>query len=97
MDDQPTNFPKRRFGQNFLVDASAPRRIVEALAPNPGETVLEIGPGRGALTEALLEVVPSILAVEIDRDLVRLLRARFPDDRVRVIEIKGATAMVWKD
>lgn len=84
--EPPFGAPRRRFGQNFLVDASATRRIVTALAPQPGETVLEIGPGRGALTEALLRAVPSILAVEIDRDLVRFLRDRYPDERVHLIE-----------
>jgi 16S rRNA (adenine1518-N6/adenine1519-N6)-dimethyltransferase len=78
--------PRRRFGQNFLVDPSATARIVAALDPKPEETILEIGPGRGALTEALLSTVPSLVAVEIDRDLVRLLRTRFPDDRLRIIE-----------
>ena len=77
---------RRRFGQNFLTDAVTIRRIVEALAPGPSETVLEIGPGRGSLTEALLEAVPAIVAVEIDRDLVALLRARFPSDRLRLVE-----------
>lgn len=77
---------RRRFGQNFLTDPSAIRRIVATLAPKPEDTVLEIGPGRGALTEALLEAVPSMLAVEIDRDLVRFLRARFPGDRLRLFE-----------
>jgi 16S rRNA (adenine1518-N6/adenine1519-N6)-dimethyltransferase len=77
---------RRRFGQNFLVDASAIRRIVAALAPAPGETVLEIGPGRGAMTDALLTAVDSIVAVEIDRDLARQLRERFPADRLRLIE-----------
>ena len=76
---------RRRFGQNFLTDASAIRRIVAALAPAADENVLEIGPGRGALTEALLEAVPAISAVEIDRDLAALLRARYPEDRLRLI------------
>ena len=77
---------RKRFGQNFLTDTVAIRRIVAALAPGASENVLEIGPGRGALTEALLAVVPSISAVEIDRDLAALLRSRFPADRLRLIE-----------
>ena len=77
---------RRRFGQNFLNDATAIRRVVAALAPSPSETALEIGPGRGALTEALLEAVPAIMAVEVDRDLAALLRSRYPEDRLRVIE-----------
>ena len=48
--------------------------------------MLEIGPGRGALTDALLEAVPAIVAVEIDRDLAGRLRARYPEDRLRLIE-----------
>jgi 16S rRNA (adenine1518-N6/adenine1519-N6)-dimethyltransferase len=77
--------PRRRFGQNFLTDASAVVRIVAALDPSPAENVLEIGPGRGALTEALLAAVPAMTAVEIDRDLAADLQARYPGDRLRLI------------
>ena len=77
---------RRRFGQNFLTDARAIRRIVDALAPLPSDNVLEIGPGRGALTEALLDAVPAIGAIEIDRDLAAQLRDRYPTDRLRLIE-----------
>lgn len=78
--------PRRRFGQNFLTDASAIGRIVAALAPVAGESVLEIGPGRGALTDALLAQMASMSAIEIDRELAARLRARYPDDRLRLIE-----------
>jgi 16S rRNA (adenine1518-N6/adenine1519-N6)-dimethyltransferase len=73
------SFPraKKRLGQNFLVDESYARRIVRALAPREGETVVEIGPGRGALTELLLESGARVVAVEFDRELVALLRGRF--------------------
>jgi 16S rRNA (adenine1518-N6/adenine1519-N6)-dimethyltransferase len=77
---------RKRFGQNFLADPSAVRKILAALAPRPDEAVLEIGPGRGALTEALLSVVPAIWAVEIDRDLVADLASRHPADRLRLIQ-----------
>lgn len=77
---------RKRFGQNFLTDPAAIRRIVAALGPSASENVLEIGPGRGALTSALLEVVPAISAIEIDRDLAALLRSRYAEDRLRVIE-----------
>jgi 16S rRNA (adenine1518-N6/adenine1519-N6)-dimethyltransferase len=77
---------RKRFGQNFLADPSAIRRIVAALAPAPDESILEIGPGRGALTAALLAAVPSIAAVEIDRDLSARLRADYPEDRLRLLE-----------
>ncbi|MDQ3917129.1 MAG: 16S rRNA (adenine(1518)-N(6)/adenine(1519)-N(6))-dimethyltransferase RsmA, partial [Acidobacteriota bacterium] len=73
------SFPraKKRLGQNFLVDESYARRIVAALNPRAGETVVEIGPGRGALTSLLLEGGARVVAVEFDRELVGLLQGRF--------------------
>lgn len=68
---------KKRLGQNFLVDESYVRRIVGALGPRASETILEIGPGRGALTELLLETAGRVVAVEFDRDLTEILRERF--------------------
>src|SRR5437868_11158254 len=68
---------KKRLGQNFLVDEAYARRIVAALAPRAGETVVEIGPGRGALTSPLVESGARVVAVEFDRGLVAPLRARF--------------------
>jgi 16S rRNA (adenine1518-N6/adenine1519-N6)-dimethyltransferase len=78
--------PRRRFGQNFLVSAGVVRKIVDAIAPAPGDRVLEIGPGQGALTGPLLEHLASIDVVEIDRDLAAGLRARFAAERLRVHE-----------
>lgn len=68
---------KKRLGQNFLVDESYARRIVGAVGPRAGETVVEIGPGRGALTSLLLETGVRVVAVELDRELVPVLRERF--------------------
>src|ERR1044072_8572601 len=68
---------KKRLGQNFLVDESYARRIVGALAPRAGGTIVEVGPGRGALTALLLEKGARVVAVELDRELVPLLRERF--------------------
>ena len=68
---------KKRLGQNFLVDESYARRVVGALGPRAGETVVEIGPGRGALTGLLLESEARVVAVEFDRGLAPLLRERF--------------------
>ncbi len=84
----PSALPRarRRFGQNFLTDKNAIRRVGAALAPGASENVLEIGPGRGALTDLLLNGVPRISAIEIDRDLCALLRSRYPEDRLRLIE-----------
>ena len=68
---------KRRFGQNFLVDRNIVSRIIEAVDPNRDETIVEIGPGRGALTTRLAERAGRVVAVEFDRDLVPYLRDLF--------------------
>jgi 16S rRNA (adenine1518-N6/adenine1519-N6)-dimethyltransferase len=75
----------RRLGQNFLIDGTAVARIVEALAPLPGEAVLEIGPGRGALTGALIEAAGRITAVEIDEALSSALTRRFGEQQLSLI------------
>ena len=68
--------PKKRFGQHFLRNRGAVDRIVAAVQPQPGEIIVEIGPGEGVLTEKLLEIAP-VVAIEIDRDLAPKLRTRF--------------------
>lgn len=68
---------KKSLGQNFLADDGVARRIVSALGPRADETVIEIGPGRGALTGHLVGAAGHVLAVEYDRNLVSLLRGRF--------------------
>ncbi len=68
---------RRRFGQNFLVDQGIVAAIVTAIDPRPGETVVEIGPGLGALTAPLLSRVRPLHVVEIDRDLVARLKTRY--------------------
>jgi 16S rRNA (adenine1518-N6/adenine1519-N6)-dimethyltransferase len=69
---------RQRFGQNFLADEAAARRIVEALEPVPAERVLEIGPGRGALTSHLVAAGVELTAVELDAELLKELSARWP-------------------
>jgi 16S rRNA (adenine1518-N6/adenine1519-N6)-dimethyltransferase len=66
---------RKRFGQHFLHDPAVIARIVAAIDPRPGERLVEIGPGRGALTRPLLERSRRIEVVEIDRDLVPALRS----------------------
>ena len=68
---------RKRFGQHFLHDRGVLDRIVSEFAPQPDQALLEIGPGRGALTEKLLGRTRTLDAVEIDRDLAKLLRGRF--------------------
>ncbi len=71
---------RKRFGQHFLHDPAVILRIVRALSPRAGDHLVEIGPGRGALTGELLAAAGCTLdAIEIDRDLAALLRERFSD------------------
>lgn len=77
---------RKRFGQNFLIDPHYIARIADAVAPRAGETVVEIGPGLGALTDALLARTDRIVAVEIDRDLAARLRERYGPDRLALVE-----------
>ena len=74
---------RKRFGQNFLHDASAIAAIVDAIAPKPGDALVEIGPGLGALTRPLCEQLGRMTVVEIDRDLAARLRN---DPQLQVIE-----------
>ena len=67
--------PRKRFGQHFLHDARVLGRITDAVQPRPGEFLVEIGPGEGALTRQLLERTGSLHAVELDRDLALALQA----------------------
>lgn len=79
--------PRKRLGQHFLVDRRALERIADALAPSRDDTVVEIGPGRGALTDLLAERAGRVIAIELDRDLVPYLRDRYAAaGNVQVIE-----------
>jgi len=80
---------RKRFGQNFLVDARVIERIAAAIAPEPGQRIIEIGPGREALTAPLLESGADVAVVEIDRDLAAGLRRRHPG--LEVIEADALT------
>ena len=66
---------RKRFGQNFLRDQNVIDKIVRSIDPQPGQQVVEIGPGRGAMTWPLLKALGELTAIEIDRDLVPILRA----------------------
>jgi 16S rRNA (adenine1518-N6/adenine1519-N6)-dimethyltransferase len=68
---------KRSLGQNFLSDPNYIRKIIDAVAVSPEDTVIEIGPGRGALTERLIASGAKVIAIELDRELISPLRARF--------------------
>lgn len=78
---------KKSLGQNFLVGKHYPQRILASVAPQPHETILEIGPGRGALTELLVATEANIIAIELDRELIPELTDRFADaPNFRLIE-----------
>jgi 16S rRNA (adenine1518-N6/adenine1519-N6)-dimethyltransferase len=68
---------RKRFGQNFLHDAGVIHRILRGIHPRPGERLVEIGPGQGALTEGLLGSGAQLDVVELDLDLIPILRERF--------------------
>jgi 16S rRNA (adenine1518-N6/adenine1519-N6)-dimethyltransferase len=78
--------PRKRFGQNFLIDDGIIHAIVNAVHPQAGETLVEIGPGLGALTRPLLERLPHLHAVELDRDIVARLRRTWPAERLTIHE-----------
>jgi 16S rRNA (adenine1518-N6/adenine1519-N6)-dimethyltransferase len=86
-------FAKRSLGQNYLVDDGVIRRIIQALAPTSEDTVVEIGPGRGALTEGIVERAGSVYALELDTELARLLRLKFSDrPNIQIVETDALSA-----
>ncbi|TDD35138.1 16S rRNA (adenine(1518)-N(6)/adenine(1519)-N(6))-dimethyltransferase RsmA [Actinomadura sp. KC06] len=88
--------PTKTLGQNFVIDANTVRRIVRAAGVRPGDVVIEVGPGLGSLTLALLPEAERVVAVEVDRALAAALpgtaRARAPDLAGR-LEVVHADAM----
>jgi 16S rRNA (adenine1518-N6/adenine1519-N6)-dimethyltransferase len=77
-----THVPRKRYGQHFLHERGVIAKIVAAIDPRPGDAIVEIGPGTGALTAPLLERVTRLDAVEIDRDLAARLEAEHPHLRL---------------
>ncbi len=75
---------RKRFGQNFLHDNTVLADIIAAIAPKPGETMVEIGPGLAAMTDLLLKSLDHMHVVELDRDLVARLEKRFPRDKLTI-------------
>ena len=88
--------PKKSFGQNFLTSIPARNAIVAAGHIEQGDTVLEIGPGRGFLTEGLLAAGANVIALEADRDLIEPLNDKFFDFiKSKKIEIKNIDALKY--
>jgi len=86
--------PRKRFGQNFLRDSTVVRQIVLGIAPKPEDHLVEIGPGQGVLTEALLPLCKRLDAIEIDRDLAALLEKKFSGDTK--FRLHGADALNFR-
>jgi len=87
MPSPPSHRPKKSLGQNFLVDGNLQRKIVEALKVGPEDDVLEIGPGRGALTRHLVGRSKTLTLVELDRELAQILTEELGGQKgVRVIQ-----------
>jgi 16S rRNA (adenine1518-N6/adenine1519-N6)-dimethyltransferase len=79
--------PRKALGQHFLTDPRILARIADALGSTAGDTVVEIGPGRGALTDALLARAARVVAIEFDRELAKRLRLSHPDaSRLTIID-----------
>lgn len=81
--------PKKKWGQNFLRNRGAVERIVAAIEPNAGETIVEIGPGEGVLTEKLAALGVPVIAIEIDPELAAALQSRLGDH----VEIRNEDAL----
>ena len=77
--------PRKRFGQNFLVDDQIINRIISTINPKNNEIIVEIGPGKGALTLPILEHLNHLNVIEIDRDLVSLLNS-LQQDKLTIFE-----------
>jgi len=80
------HIPRRRFGQNFLVDSGIIDAIIRAIDPQRDQTLVEIGPGLGALTEPLLQKLDHLHVVEIDRDLIARLKKLHRPERLSIHE-----------
>lgn len=74
--------PLKRFGQNYLNDQNILRKIVEVVNPEQGDNIIEIGPGLGSLTKAILEKTDSLTAIEIDKRVIDLLSENFPQIKI---------------
>jgi 16S rRNA (adenine1518-N6/adenine1519-N6)-dimethyltransferase len=75
---------RKRFGQNFLTDSHVLNNIIDAIGPQRGQTMVEIGPGLAAMTELLIAQLDHMHVVELDRDLVTRLEKRFARDKLTV-------------
>lgn len=90
----PGHIPRKRFGQNFLHDDAVLQRIIGVIDPSKEDHMVEIGPGKGALTGALLNEITCLDIVELDRDLVNYLQEKFKG--TATLNIHGADALKFE-
>jgi len=88
--------PRKSLGQNFLVDSRVAARIINAVSPLPTDIVIEIGPGKGELTRALVARSGHTVAVEIDRRLIEGLRSSLPREKFTLVE-DDALRVNWSE
>lgn len=84
------HIPRKRFGQNFLTDRHVLNEIIQSIAPQADDLMVEIGPGQGAMTSLLLDGVNQLQVVELDRDLVQILEKKF---KHRALKIHSGDAL----
>jgi phospholipid N-methyltransferase len=77
---------RKRFGQNFLTDDGVLHQIIRGIGPGKDDVMVEIGPGLAAMTNLLLQAMPHMHVVELDRDLVARLKKSYPAERLTVHE-----------
>lgn len=77
LNQEPQHKARKRFGQNFLIDHGIIREIVRAVHPRKDDVIVEIGPGKGAITQLLADACDNLNVIELDRDLVPWLKVKF--------------------
>lgn len=80
------HIPRKRFGQNFLVDQASISSCLDAINPQPDDLMVEIGPGLGALTKPLLQRLNHLHVVEIDRDIIAWMKGQYPSGKISIHE-----------
>ena len=76
---------KKKFGQNFLVDRYFISKIIKEINPKEGNNILEIGPGKGAITEPVLKKINHISVVEIDPDMIKILKHKITPKKISIL------------
>jgi 16S rRNA (adenine1518-N6/adenine1519-N6)-dimethyltransferase len=88
---------RKRFGQHFLHDKNIIQRIIMAINPQPNQTIIEIGPGKGALTAPLLEHLDTLYVLEVDRDLAHALEKKYEGEEKIIIHCLDALTYDFKE